>query len=617
MNKVAGDIEPEAHPLRFRASLKRLAKTLTPLAVLVLLAGCSSLGFPPGPLAEADADLASVERKLVSLDRQPPPSASDHSPPQETDSVGCGANRPWHYDGFKLGNHLIISDSNGYLRNHGGDIDKAMAALFSGIAAWRDLHPGRKLRLMFYFNGGLNPEQAVIRQAVDQVPCILADGIYPVYFVWDTSAVPSYLEQIFYLRDGQQTYRPQYGTGGIYAGGDLTEGLGRTLSDVAARARRNLAGDRPCLDLLLPQSDANHCGAQSPAGWISIQSSLSGREQWPGVSAERNILIDMAAVDNASANFGLDTLRSYVLAPVRVFTTPAADGLGKTTWDNYVRRTRTTIRKTAEFDLRLAENPNFGCHSSLQAEMRDFPQGTGAFAKVFHLLSLHRQGRQLPHASTRCVVRTGSTTMRYVDVPAGPLPQLPRGLNFRNLDFGITLIGHSMGAIAINELLARFKDDLPIDDVVFMAGAASIRESQRSVEPFLAQNPNARFYNLMLHPINDRDERSFGDTVPSGSLLFWVDEMYEQPKTPPDKTIGYWTNMRPARIVFDRRVTGDRILYRVFNRAPAATSTPLTHGSFNDTAMCFWRPAFWGAAQVNWRRRYSDMPRQALTECRG
>ena len=55
---------------------------------------------------------------------------------------------------------------------------------------------------MFYFNGGLNPEENVLNQAADQIPCMLADGIYPVFFIWDTNGTRSYAEQAFHVRDG-------------------------------------------------------------------------------------------------------------------------------------------------------------------------------------------------------------------------------------------------------------------------------------------------------------------------------------------------------------------------------------------------------------------------------
>ena len=147
-----------------------------------------------------------------------------------------------------------------------------------------------------------------------------------------------------------------------------------------------------------------------------------------------------------------------------------------------------------------------------------------------------------------------------------------------------------------------------------------------------------RFYNLTLHPQNDERERTYYNTAPSGSLLLWIDEMYEQPRTPEDRVIGYWRNAKASRLSFQKDIRAS-MLYRVFNRMPAhpgyggkdldtcekaGTSqrpgcepmNPVHHGDFNDDIACFWRPAFWGATQTSWSSQFDDLPPQAKEECR-
>ena len=187
-----------------------------------------------------------------------------------------------------------------------------------------------------------------------------------------------------------------------------------------------------------------------------------------------------------------------------------------------------------------------------------------------------------------------------------------------------------MGAIAVNELVSIYRD-LPYSDIVYMAAASSIRDTRRAIEPLLLQHPKLRFYNLMLHPLNDVRERYYAGAVPGGSLLIWIDEMYEPALTPDDKTMGFWPNAKASRHLFWTEGRDDdgpynireHMLYRVFNRKEAVCTdgaceppNPTGHADFNEDEMCFWRPAFWGAADTTWRERYRDIPQGLVKACR-
>lgn len=86
-----------------------------------------------------------------------------------------------------------------------------------------------------------------------------------------------------------------------------------------------------------------------------------------------------------------------------------------------------------------------------------------------------------------------------------PLPEATREKAARVLprDLRITMIGHSMGTIVVNELLQLFPA-LPWETLVYMAGAASVRDTARATTPLLEQNGGCtRLYGLMLHPANE------------------------------------------------------------------------------------------------------------------
>ena len=174
--------------------------------------------------------------------------------------------------------------------------------------------------------------------------------------------------------------------------------------------------------------------------------------------------------------------------------------------------------------------------------------------------------------------------------------------------------------------------DLPYTDIVAMASAASLRDTRRVLNRYFEdcgagqalrdicgkQPPDTQFHALMLHPLNDTREREYGGAVPSGSLLLWIDEMYDVPKTPEDKVFGFWPTAKSARLMFGRSAQ-EHMLYQVMSRPQAEKNmptNPIEHGQFNEDDTCFWRPSFWGVADTSWAARYQTaLPPQALRRC--
>jgi pimeloyl-ACP methyl ester carboxylesterase len=166
----------------------------------------------------------------------------------------------------------------------------------------------------------------------------------------------------------------------------------------------------------------------------------------------------------------------------------------------------------------------------------------------------------------------------------------------------ITVIGHSMGAIVADEIMINFPD-LPYQNIVFMAAAGSIREFKTMTEPVL-RTPRCgdlRFYNLSLHPEAEARDLEVSGAAPVGSLLEWIDDIFETPVTPTDRTLGKWQNVVYAENEFDS-IAARRIFFHRFGlRAP----DPLMHGQFvlseseRTPGVCpsksksYWDPAFW------------------------
>jgi hypothetical protein len=182
---------------------------------------------------------------------------------------------------------------------------------------------------------------------------------------------------------------------------------------------------------------------------------------------------------------------------------------------------------------------------------------TGAFAVFLRLLAAH-------------LARQGAAGHRY----------------------SITLVGHSMGAIILNDALALLGSEqdalgeIPIEDVIYMAPACSIEEAAVAIVGYLARRPGCRFHLMTLHPVAEADEMGVYGLVPRGSLLEWIDNYYTSPTSPQDRRLGKWANVMQAVHLF--RDVASRVTIKAFGVKD--DSIPQAHGDFN---LCpFWRVDF-------------------------
>jgi len=141
-----------------------------------------------------------------------------------------------------------------------------------------------------------------------------------------------------------------------------------------------------------------------------------------------------------------------------------------------------------------------------------------------------------------------------------------------------------MGAFIINDLIRRYPE-IDYQNIVYMAGADSIRNTFNSINPYLKKHRATRFFNLTLHPQNEIDEPNYL-LLPRGSLLVWIDDFYSVPPTQLDRTVGRWENLIQAY--------GDipeEIRRQVYVKAFAQDSPINKHGDFSDAR--FWEEKFW------------------------
>lgn len=240
------------------------------------------------------------------------------------------------------------------------------------------------------------------------------------------------------------------------------------------------------------------------------------------------------------------------------------EGVGAPTWENMLRRTKMLFHREADAKRTLAVSPG-------GAERRG--RGTGALS-----LFLRTFADEIGRSSD---------------------------------EWDVTLVGHSMGAIVVNESLLEFPD-LPVDRVVYMAAACTLRDYHESVVPFLRRRPSAQMYHLTLDDDADlrETEWSVGGVPlgplallwPRGSLLVQIDNYYARPETIHDATAGRWSNLMQDEHLTRPADGGDalraRIHYRRFGYGWFLSSDePHRHGGFD--RFPFWRESFWTGSAAN------------------
>ncbi len=235
--------------------------------------------------------------------------------------------------------------------------------------------------------------------------------------------------------------------------------------------------------------------------------------------------------------------QSFYKVPINILTfipqavlSPLVDGFGTPAWDSMQRRTKLLYNKPEEFDIK-------GKASRTQEALRGEPIGVMTiFAE-----RLARYARQHPQAR-------------------------------------VTIIGHSMGTFIINELIRRYPE-INYQNIVYMAGADSIRNTFTSVNPYLKAHRDAHFFNLTLQPQNEVEEPNYW-LLPRGSLLVWIDDFYSLPHTQLDRTVGRWENLIQAY--------GDipkDIRRQIYIKAFAQDSPIKKRGDFSNAR--FWEETFW------------------------
>ncbi|MEZ5962721.1 MAG: hypothetical protein R3F56_02630 [Planctomycetota bacterium] len=396
--------------------------------------------------------------------------------------------------------------------------------------------------LLIHLHGGLNPANASLATAQAALRRMQADPSAPhaIFITWPSGAWSTWTDHLLRIRQGERWPRwLGYLTAPLILVTDVAKSIAvapKTLFYqwyLDARVAGKVAFD----------VDLSQAMADEP---LLVEAAAAAGYHLRRGSYRRGFLTQAGRF-----------VTYWLSQPPKVFFQVfALNGLGQGAWEVMLHRTRALFHAPDEFDL---SGPEAGDPraAARQVEGRDGQRLRAFFDELYV-----RTCRD-PTEADRC--------------------------------WNITLVGHSMGAIVLNEVLAAYPE-LPVRNLVYMAPACSLRDLEKVVVPYLEKHSDCRFFLLTLHPIAEADEcysvLPYYDLLPRGSLLEWIDNWYTTPPSMLDRVAGKWLNVVPALQIFKN--VRARVYIKSFDVGNGAA--PQKHGDFN--SFDFWRPEFWWDART-------------------
>jgi hypothetical protein len=456
--------------------------------------------------------------------------------------------------------HILLLDEKGQLHDPGGDhaplTQQRRAAYISNMLAEirGQLTSGKKKRLLIFVHGGMNSWGDVLGRYDEAWQHSFTNSdAYPLMVVWPSSISATYLEHLTRIRQGEEVSETVgYLTSPFIFVADLGRAVTRAplvwgkmvVNDYEA----SYLGDRWAGETKRDEAKQHYCKLVNDGVSISINNDYRNRREM-------------------YSRFG-----AYAVTfPGKILLSPFVDALGKSGWDNMLRRTENI-----------------------------FP----------HQLGSSQQ--------TNVTVQGRFKKSRVLDSRAAlPLFFYELSRDAAANHYTIDLVGHSMGAIILNRVIK----DSPIEfsNIVYLAAACTVQDFHLYLGEYLEAHRPTQFYCLTLHPVGDTREmyQTFLDLPPRGSLLVWIDNFLSSPLNGSGRTLGRWENLfkrdyQNRHLIDDmlQASYGANLHFKAFNIATNDSesgarlrwycseqahfprlSGPQCHGDF--TGEKFWEPSFW------------------------
>ncbi len=455
-------------------------------------------------------------------------------------------------------------------------------------------------RVIVYVHGGLNtPDDAITAAQTNMALIAQQDpNCYPIFVIWDSGLFDTYREHVFDVRQGRDNSETRawgWVDWPVYLVSDFLVAIaraptvwfqqGNTDSDSVVAGVTSIFSYDRTQDALQKQKNAGPTtrpddSVQRADLWLERRNEVNAAAFYlvlnrlyfqdshrPATQPSTQISISIG-VDHAEPIdwVGYGSVYAAFL-PFKLFFAPIIDGLGTPATGEKCRRAQAIVDGASDFEV------NDKTPSKAIATYVD--QGTTGGLDLF-ISQLANCAQPDKH---------------------GKKPT-----------WQVTLIAHSAGTLVLNEVLRRQiqrelkgEPTLPVQNVVYMAAACSIRDFTESVIPFmqLQNHQNVNFYDLTLHPSAETLEAEGWELLPRGSLLSWIDDFLTTPQTPLDRTLGRWDNIVQTPYVFPESIRG-RVAIKAFGFERPITPTPKlildpqVHGDFTDSP--FWDPQFWKPA---------------------
>ncbi len=468
--------------------------------------------------------------------------------------------------------------------------------IFAGIEKQAREGKLKKKAVLLWVHGGNNFITGAIKRADELSKPISDDGYYPVSICWSSNIPSAWWEQMRYVRNGVyfkgQNDAWAIVTAPVYIATDIITAIVRfprtaldklysTLKPVAPHAYDKIkAGQFRYQALQARERQFGYRSADPDTriyyekeGQVVIQqkpssegSKVIGRapkkvtpdevaaKWWPLYAKDKPMTVSQGKYAPTIGDSTGRVASYFATLPTKTAVLSVFATLGESSWDMLNRRCKAMIHHTNSF--RPDGQATF---NETDADLHD-SETTGVGALAVFLRRLELFCREHP-------------------------------------DIKVVAIGHSMGAIVLNEAIRSFPR-VPYRDIVYMAAACSVRDFDASVVPYLRAHKQTQFYNLCLNPRAEDREDNLYDLVPRGSFLVWIDEFLNHPQSFPDRTLGNFENVMLASKMFHPKVHGQ--LHMSAMGAGPGQPDPQKHGDFS--AKEFWKEEFWK------RRGWDDWP---------